>query len=55
MKAQLSADTKAFLWEHDLFVIIDESGLISSFKRDRVSELMQDLRQSAEPDGGINS
>ena len=53
MEAQLPAKMRALLREKELFLIIDESALISFFKRDATDELLQMLRGSSEADGGV--
>jgi hypothetical protein len=41
------------LKEDNLFMVIDESALVSCFKRDATSELLKIVRESNEPDGGL--
>ena len=53
MAAQMSATMKALLKEDNLFMVIDESALVSCFKRDATSELLKIVRESNEPDGGL--
>ena len=47
MAAQMSATMKALLKEDNLFMVIDESALVSCFKRDATSKLLKIVRETA--------